>query len=75
MQAGPLVAADQEPEEEAGLLAGQREVAELVQDEHPGIDQLMEGALQPILMPGADQPAHQRFQRQEAARSSRPRPP
>ena len=52
-EAGPFVAADEEPEEEASLLPGQREVPELIQDEHSGIDQLMEGALQPVLVAGS----------------------
>ncbi len=35
-EAGPFVAADEEPEEEASLLPGQREVPELIQDEYRG---------------------------------------
>ena len=48
-EARPLVAPDQEPEEEARLFAGQRQVAELVQDEDPGIGELLQGPVEPVL--------------------------
>ena len=47
-QAPPLVAPDQEPEEQAGLLPRERQIAQLVEDEQPGIDQLLQGSLQPV---------------------------
>lgn len=34
-QVPALIAADQEPEEQAGLFPGEREIAQLVQDEQP----------------------------------------
>jgi len=46
-EAGSLVAADQE-QEEAGLLTPEGEIAERVGDEDPGIDELLDGPLEPI---------------------------
>jgi hypothetical protein len=67
-EAGPLVATDQEPEEQAGLLAGQRQVAELIEDQDPRVGELLEDPLQAILVAGADEPPHQRLQGEEQHR-------
>src|SRR6185436_15383376 len=67
-QTGPLVAADQEPEEEAGLLAGQGQVPELVQDEDPGIGELLQGPVEPVLVAGPDEAPHQALEGQEEDR-------
>jgi hypothetical protein len=42
-EAGPLLATDQESEEEASLRPREGQVAELVEDEHAGIGELLEG--------------------------------
>jgi hypothetical protein len=58
-EAGPLVAADQEAEEQAGLLPGQGQVAELVEDEDAGIGELLQGPVEAVLVAGAHEPAHE----------------
>ena len=64
-EAGSLVAADQEPEEQAGLLAGERQVTEFVEDEHPRVSQLLEDPLEAVLVAGADETSHQALERQK----------
>jgi hypothetical protein len=49
-EAAALVPPDQEPEEETGFLAREREVAELVEDQQPRIRELLERAIQPVLV-------------------------
>jgi hypothetical protein len=45
-EAGPLLATDQESEEEASLRPREGQVAELVEDEHAGIGELLEGPVE-----------------------------
>ena len=51
-EAGPLVAPDQQPEEEAGLLPRERQVPELVEDQDARIGQLRQDPVEAVLMPG-----------------------
>jgi len=51
-QAAALIAPHQEPEEEAGLLAREREVAQFVQDQQPRIRELLQRAIEPVLVTG-----------------------
>ncbi len=51
-QAGPLVAPHHQAEEQAGFLAGERQVADLVDDQHFGISQLLQAALQAVFVLG-----------------------
>jgi hypothetical protein len=62
------MAADQQPEEEAGLLAGERQVAELFEDQDPRVGELLEDPLQAILVAGADEASHQRLEGEEQDR-------
>ncbi len=58
-EARSLVAADEEPEEEARLLPREGEIAQLIKDQHLGIYVLLERAVEPILMPGPDEAGHE----------------
>ena len=64
-QARPLVAEDQQPEEETGLLAGERKVRELIEDQDPRVAELLQDPLEPVLVAGADdsipQPSYARL--------------
>jgi hypothetical protein len=51
-EACPLIAAHQEPEEETRFLPGERQIADLVENEELGIDELLERTLEPILVTG-----------------------
>src|SRR5512145_2396584 len=64
-EAGPFVASDEEAEEQARLLAGQRQVAELVQDQHARIGELLQGPLESVLVAGTDQAPHQALEGEE----------
>jgi len=46
-KARPLVATRQEPEEQARLVPGEREIADLVEDEDLRVDELFESPLEP----------------------------
>ena len=67
--AGPLVAAHDQPEEQTGLEAGEGQVADLVDDQDLGVDQLLEAAFQPVLLLSAHQAGHEALQGQEQDRS------
>ena len=61
-QAGALVATHHQTEEQAGFELRERQVADLVDDEHLGVGELLQGALQAVLVEGLDQTGHQGFQ-------------
>jgi hypothetical protein len=67
-QARPLIAAHQESEEETGLLAGEGQITQLIEDEDPRVDQLLQRALQAVLLASPEQPAHEAFQGEEQHR-------
>jgi hypothetical protein len=60
-----FVSAHDQSKEEAGFFPGQAEVAELVENQQPRRTEVLEGAVEPILMTGFDQPAHETLQGQE----------
>jgi hypothetical protein len=51
-EAGPFVPADEEAEEEAGLLPAQGQIPDLVQDQHLGVGELLEDLVQAVLVGG-----------------------
>jgi hypothetical protein len=63
--AGPLIPPDDQPEEEAGLEVGERQVANLVDDQDLGVGKLLQAALQPALLGGSHQTADEFLQGQE----------
>src|SRR5215831_10899609 len=67
-EAGPLVTPDEEAEEQAGLFPGQRQIAELVQDQHAGIGELLQGPVDPVLVAGPHQAPHQALEGEEEHR-------
>ena len=63
--AGPLVAPVDQAEEQAGFLAGHRQVAHLIEYQHLGIGQLLELPVQTVLLASAHQRADQPIQGHE----------
>jgi hypothetical protein len=53
-----------QPEEQTGLEAGERQVADLVDDQDLGVGQLLEAAFQPALLGCSHQPAEEFLQGQ-----------
>ena len=67
-QTPTFIAADQQAEEQTGLLPREWQISQLIENQETGIRQLLQHALQPILLPGAAQPTHQRLPRQKQHR-------
>ena len=60
--------ADQEPKEEARFFARERQVAQFGEDQELGVRELLEAALQTILVAGTHQTPHEGFEREEEDR-------
>jgi hypothetical protein len=61
----PLIAADQQAEEEAGLFPRGGQATEFIQDQQTGVRELLQGAVEAVLMPGAHQATHETLQCQK----------
>ena len=70
-QAGALVAAHHQAEEQAGFQGGEGQIADLIHDQHLGVNELLQGAFKPVFVEGFDQTHHQVFQGQEEDRVAR----